>query len=86
MGNNDKKKKKKTAKSQPAGAKDDPTPKPKRAQKLTSKAASHKNHLQNDTDSEMASSDNGDDDKKGEKEDIESVFCSQHESQLVSYL
>ena len=86
MGNNDKKKKKKTAKSQPAVAKEDPTAKPKRAWKLISKAASRKNHLQDDTESEMVSSDDGDDVGKGEKEDIESVFRSQHERPHVPYL
>jgi hypothetical protein len=69
---NDKEKKKKPAKNQPV--KTDAPAKAKRARKLTSKAASRKNHLQDDTDSEAVSSDNEGDDQK---EDIESVLCSQ---------
>ena len=67
-----KKKKKKPAKNQPA--KTDAPEKAKHARKLTSKATSCKNHLQDDIDREAVSSDNEGDDQK---EDIESVLCSQ---------
>jgi len=58
----DKEKKKKPAKNQPA--KTNAPAKAKRAQKLTSKAASWKNHLQDDIDSEAVSSNNEGDDQK----------------------
>ena len=77
---NDKKKKKKPA----AAAKDDPRPpvKAKRNRKLTLKAASQKNHLQDDTDSEGARSDNEADD---EKDDIESVFYLRVIGELLTF-
>lgn len=77
---NDKEKKQKPAKHRPAvGAKAESLAKAKCAQKLTSKATFRKNHLQDDTDSEAASSDN---EGGNQKEDIESVLCSQ---QRVTY-
>ena len=76
---NDKEKKKKPA----AAAKDDRPPvKAKRDRKLTSKAASRKNHLQDDTDSEGARSDNKADD---EKDDIESVSYLQVIGELLTF-
>jgi hypothetical protein len=77
---NDKEKKKKPA----AAAKDNPGPpvKAKRDQKLTSKAASQKNYLQDDTDSEGARSDNEADD---EKDDIESVSYLRVIGELLTF-
>jgi len=66
MGNNDKEKKKTSAK---------PPAKSKHAQKLTSKAASRKDHIQDDTDS-LDNGGSGDDGEDGDdlQEDIKSVF------------
>jgi hypothetical protein len=89
MGNStDKEKKKKSAAA--AKAKPPAKAKPRRARKLTSKAASRKNHMQDDTDSSDEGGDGDDGDDGGDvlQEDIESVFCSQREADklLTSYL
>jgi hypothetical protein len=83
MGNTDKEKKNKSAKHQSAVAAKAKPPakaKPRRARKLTSKAASRKNHMQDDTDS--SDEGGGDDGEDGDvlQEDIESVFCLQREA------
>ena len=92
MGNTDKEKKNKSAKHQSAVAAKAKPPakaKPQRARKLTSKAASRKNHMQDDTDSsDEGGGDDGEDGGDVLQEDIESVFCSQREADklLTSYL
>jgi len=92
MGNStDKEKKKLPAKRQSAtAAKAKPPAKAKRARKLTSKAASRKNHMQDDTDSsdEGGGGDDGEDGGEDLQEDIESVFClaTARNAKLTSYL
>ncbi|KIM82048.1 hypothetical protein PILCRDRAFT_8279 [Piloderma croceum F 1598] len=76
MGNTDKEKKKKSAKHQSAVAAKAKPPakaKPRRARKLTSKAASRKNHMQDDTDSsdEGEGGDDGEDRGDVLQEDID---------------
>ena len=58
-------------------AKAKPPAKAKCARKLTSKAASQKNHVQDDTDSsdKGGGGDDGEDGGEDVQEDIESVFC-----------
>lgn len=84
MGNTDKEKKNKSAKHQSAVAAKAKPPakaKPRRARKLTSKAASRKNHMQDDTDSsDEGGGDDGEDGGDVLQEDIESVFCLQREA------
>ncbi|KIM72023.1 hypothetical protein PILCRDRAFT_16506 [Piloderma croceum F 1598] len=76
MGNTDKEKKKKSAKHQSAAAAKAKPPakaKPRRARKLKSKAASQKNHMQDDTDSsdEGEGGDDGEDRGDVLQEDID---------------
>jgi len=84
MGNStDKEKKKTPAELQSAAAtKAKPTAKAKHARKLTSKAASRKNYMQDDTNSsdKGGGGEDGEDGGENLQEDIESVFCSQREA------